>query len=89
MWRAAGLEEPGQRQRSEGQGRGAGRDEEGEEEEVDNLAAGAFFSYFGRDQPARPTVIPNHTTRTMQGGGIPTVAQAPRQDGEMSDSSDL
>jgi hypothetical protein len=56
---------------------------------VDNLAAGAFFGYFGRDQPARPTVIPNHTTRTMQGGGIPTVARAPHQgDDEMSDSSE-
>jgi hypothetical protein len=51
MWRAAGLEEPGQRQRSEGQGRAAGREED--EEEVDNLAAGAFFGYFGRD-PSQP-----------------------------------
>ena len=49
MWRAAGLEEPNAK-RAKGAKEGSDADAE---MEVDNLAAGGFFGWMGRDQLGR------------------------------------
>ena len=59
MWRAAGLEEPNGKWKR-GAHRAAATWEGGEQ--VDNMTAGGFFGWYGRErdgpQRARPTVMP-------------------------------
>jgi len=50
MWRAAGLEEPRKRRERVERGEGGAVDEEGGLADVDNLAAGGFFGWMGRDR---------------------------------------
>ena len=77
MWRAAGLEEPNGKWKSGVHG--AAATWEGGEQ-VDNMTAGGFFGWYGRErngpQRARPTVMP---------APVPAAAAAPSDSGEDSD----
>ena len=71
MWRAAGLEEPNAKGAKGAEG-GADADPDAEME-VDNLAAGGFFGWMGREQHGAGRV----TARAFPAPTTPTAAEDP------------